>query len=90
MERVRAGFRSHKTLDYDYRVTQLRNLKKLLEENEQQIMAALKADLSKVQLFVMYLGGGGGVLGIKTPLLKVGWKMNPFPSINLLSFWGKL
>ena len=55
VERVRAGFRSHKTLDYDYRITQLRNLKKLLEENEQEIHAALKADLNKVQLLLLAL-----------------------------------
>ncbi len=46
--RLRDGFRSHVTLDYEYRMKQLRNLKRLLEENEVRILEALKLDLNKV------------------------------------------
>ncbi len=46
--RLRDGFRSHVTLDYEYRMKQLRNLKKLLNENEANIMKALDTDLNKV------------------------------------------
>ena len=48
MTRVREGFRSHKTLSYDYRMQQLHNLQRLLVENEQRILGALKTDLNKV------------------------------------------
>ena len=50
MARLRAGFRSHKTLDLSYRKTQLRNLKRLLEENEKQILEAMWKDLRKVRI----------------------------------------
>ena len=50
MARLRAGFRSHKTLELSYRKTQLRNLKRLLEENEKQILEALWNDLRKVRI----------------------------------------
>ena len=52
MARLRAGFRSHRTLELSYRRTQLRNLKKLLEDNEKQIMEALWKDLRKVRISV--------------------------------------
>ena len=46
--RVREGFRSHKTLDYEYRMKQLRSFKRMLVENEERILGALKIDLNKV------------------------------------------
>ena len=59
MARLRAGFRSHKTLELSYRKTQLRNLKRLLEENEKQIVEALWKDLRKVGAVCEKLKGGG-------------------------------
>ena len=49
MARLRAGFRSRKTLELSFRRNQLRNLKRLLEENEKQILEALWKDLRKVE-----------------------------------------
>ena len=46
--RLRAGFCSHKTLPKEYRVQQLRNLRRLVEENEVKIKQALWHDLHKV------------------------------------------
>jgi len=46
--RLRAGFCSHKTLPKGYRVQQLKNLRRLLEENADRIKQALWHDLRKV------------------------------------------
>ena len=48
MERVRKSFAAHKTLPIDYRIGQLKNLKKLLEENKEKILDAVYKDLHKV------------------------------------------
>lgn len=48
MSHVRQGFQSHKTLPLKYRQQQLRNLKRLIEENTDQLLQALHHDLHKV------------------------------------------
>ena len=48
MSHVRRGFQSHKTLPLKYRQQQLRNLKRLIEENTDRLLQALHHDLHKV------------------------------------------
>ena len=52
VQRLRDGFHSHRALDRTrdrcYRLQQLRNLKKMLLENEKKIKEALYQDLQKV------------------------------------------
>ena len=47
--RLRAGFRSHKTLPKEYRVQQLKNLQRMVEENMDRLSQALWDDLHKVR-----------------------------------------
>ncbi|MDB4977333.1 MAG: NAD-dependent aldehyde dehydrogenase [Myxococcaceae bacterium] len=44
---LRAGFESGRTRSYEWRVEQLGNLQRLVEENEGALIAALQADLKK-------------------------------------------
>ncbi len=53
--RTRAGFRSLKTLPKEYREHQLRQLKKLLVDNEKKIQEALWHDLGKVSYLILLL-----------------------------------
>ena len=45
---MRAGFRANRTLSKEYRLQQLANLKRMIEEHEQEFSDALYADLRKV------------------------------------------
>lgn len=49
---VREVFNSGKTHNYDWRISQLKSILKMVEENETEIMEALDSDLSKPQLEV--------------------------------------
>lgn len=44
---LKAAFNTGKTRDYNFRIKQLEQAKKLLEENEERIKAALKKDLNR-------------------------------------------
>lgn len=56
MNRIRAGFKKRQTWsDFEQKqhaLSQLKALKRLFDENMDQITAALKADLNKVRNFV--------------------------------------
>ncbi|KAJ6657318.1 hypothetical protein lerEdw1_002685 [Lerista edwardsae] len=47
VERVRAAFNTGKTRPLEFRIQQLKALKRMVEEKEKEIAAALKADLGK-------------------------------------------
>ena len=49
VSRVRDGFRSFKTLDISFRRTQLKNLQRMIKENEGKFVKALNRDLNKVR-----------------------------------------
>ncbi len=44
---LHATFESHKTRPYEWRIDQLKSLKKMMVEQEEAIFAALEADLGK-------------------------------------------
>ncbi len=46
---VRTSFRSYKTLPLEFRIRQLNQLTKLLQDNKTRIMDALYKDLNKVR-----------------------------------------
>jgi len=46
--RLRKGFRSGITREKDYRIKQLRNLFRMLDEEEEKILKAVYSDLRKV------------------------------------------
>ncbi|XP_016682921.2 aldehyde dehydrogenase family 3 member H1 isoform X1 [Gossypium hirsutum] len=50
VQELRASFVAGKTKDYEWRRTQLKAMLKLMDENEPQIVAALRDDLSKPEL----------------------------------------
>jgi aldehyde dehydrogenase (NAD+) len=47
LERLRATFASGVTKSRTYRINQLKNLQRLYEEGQDELVAALKADLGK-------------------------------------------
>ncbi|PRQ26584.1 putative aldehyde dehydrogenase (NAD(+)) [Rosa chinensis] len=47
VEELRASYRSGKTMSYEWRVSQLQKLEKVTEFHEQEIVEALRSDLSK-------------------------------------------
>ena len=49
LNRLRAGFASHRTLNYGYRVVQLRTFKRALQENNPRIHEALVRDLARTE-----------------------------------------
>ena len=53
--KLRKGFRSDKTRDKDYRIKQLRNLFRMLEEQEDKILKAVYNDLKKVCIYDSHL-----------------------------------
>ncbi|XP_016754436.2 aldehyde dehydrogenase family 3 member H1 isoform X1 [Gossypium hirsutum] len=50
VQELRASFVAGKTKDYEWRRTQLKAMLKMMDENEPQIVAALRDDLSKPEL----------------------------------------
>ena len=50
VKQLRANFVAGKTKSYEWRRTQLNSMLKMMEENEPQIVAALRDDLSKPEL----------------------------------------
>lgn len=50
MEEVRESYASGKTRSYEWRVSQLKNLLKLSSDHEQDIVDALRSDISKPEL----------------------------------------
>lgn len=52
VKEVRDVFNSGKTKNYDWRISQLKGILKMVEDNENDIMEALDSDLSKPQLEV--------------------------------------
>jgi len=47
VENVKAAFQSGRTRSVEWRIQQLESIKRMLEENEDQFLAALKSDLNK-------------------------------------------
>ncbi|XP_062020499.1 aldehyde dehydrogenase family 3 member H1 isoform X1 [Rosa rugosa] len=58
VEELRASYRSGKTRSYEWRVSQLQKLEKVTEFHEQEIVEALRSDLSKPEFeaFVQEIG----------------------------------
>ncbi|KAI9200275.1 hypothetical protein LWI28_005217 [Acer negundo] len=50
VKELRASFTNGKTRSYDWRVTQLKSMLKMIDEREQEIVTALRDDLSKPEL----------------------------------------
>ncbi|KAK0575961.1 hypothetical protein LWI29_009673 [Acer saccharum] len=50
VKELRASFTNGKTRSYDWRVTQLKSILKMINEREQEIVTALRDDLSKPEL----------------------------------------
>lgn len=50
MEKLRSSFSSGRTRSYEWRVTQLKNILRLCDEREQDIVDALRKDISKPEL----------------------------------------
>lgn len=49
LDRLRVGFASHRTLNYGYRVVQLRTFKRAIQDNYAKILDALVKDLSRTE-----------------------------------------
>jgi aldehyde dehydrogenase (NAD+) len=87
VEGLRRGFNTRKTYDKEYRRTQLKQLKLFLEEHEEDVMDALKQDLSKPrgESFILETGTiYGDLLGAIRDLDE--W-MSPQPVEKDLSTW---
>lgn len=50
VEELQKSFKSGKTKSYEWRLSQLQSLRKMIEEREKDILEALYKDLSKPQL----------------------------------------
>lgn len=50
VESVRCGFRSKRTFSLDYRIGQLKHLKKMISDNLEKLFEAMWIDLHKVSI----------------------------------------
>lgn len=50
VEELRGGFTAGKTRTYEWRMSQLKGIMKIVEDHEQEIVEALRSDLSKPEL----------------------------------------
>ena len=54
VKKLRDTYRTGKTKDVEFRREQLRNLLRLMDENEEEILEAVHKDLRKVGLFKLH------------------------------------
>ncbi|MHA2090411.1 MAG: aldehyde dehydrogenase family protein [Candidatus Kariarchaeaceae archaeon] len=78
----RTYFKSGKTKSFEFRKNQLEKLKKLIEENEDTINQAIKADLQRAD-FVLTFTTGGVITELKYALERVIQLRPPFVSRRL-------
>lgn len=72
VEELQKSFKSGKTKSYEWRLSQLQSLRKMIEEREKDILEALYKDLSKPQL---------------EAYVSEVWMLNYFCLNYYLSFW---
>lgn len=54
VKKLRDTYRTGRTKDVEFRREQLRNLLRLMDENEEEILEAVHKDLHKVRLFKLH------------------------------------
>lgn len=54
MQKARDAFASGRTLPYEFRVKQLKNLLRMFDENDTDLISALESDLRKASSLKIY------------------------------------